>query len=186
MPSEDSSMPHLLDRENTVFVVIDVQERLMPVIANRDRVTENVVRLLKFSEILGLPVLLTEQEKLGDTLPELLEARSGLQPIRKLDFDCFGCEEFVQEADRVGRNTLILCGVETHICVGQTALHAAPEYTVHVVSDATSSRTEENWRVGVERMRQAGVVITSTEMVIYELLQRAGTDEFRSVLPLVK
>jgi nicotinamidase-related amidase len=186
MSSRNSSTPHLINREDSVLVVIDVQEKLMPVIANRERVTHNVVRLLKFSQIVGMPVLLTEQEKLGDTLPEVLEARSGLHPIRKLDFDCFGCEEFVQEAKRVGRNTLILCGVETHICVAQTALHAIPEFTVHVVSDATSSRTEENWRVGLERMRQAGVVITSTEMVIYELLQRAGTDEFRSVLPLVK
>jgi isochorismate hydrolase len=186
MPSEGSSTPHLINREDSVLVVIDVQERLMPVIANRERVTDNVVRLLKFSQIIGLPVLLTEQEKLGDTVPGLLDARSGLTPIRKLDFDCFGCEEFVQEVGKKGRGTLILCGVETHICVGQTALHAIPEFTVHVVSDATSSRTEENWRVGLERVRQAGVVITSTEMVIYELLQRAGTDEFRSVLPLVK
>jgi nicotinamidase-related amidase len=181
-----SSTPHLIGRQDSVLVVIDVQEKLMPFITGRDKVADNVVRLLKFSDILGLPVILTEQKKLGDTLPELLEARSGLQPIRKLDFDCFGCEEFVQELHKVGRNTLILCGVETHICVAQTALHAAPDYTVHVVSDATSSRTEENWKVGLERMRQAGVVITSTEMVIYELLKRAGTDEFRAVLPLVK
>jgi isochorismate hydrolase len=186
MPSEGSSTPHLIEREDSVLVIIDVQERLMPVIADRERVTDNVVRLLKFSEIVGLPVLLTEQEKLGATLPELLEARCGLQPIRKLDFDCLGCEEFVQELGKEGRNTLILCGVETHICVGQTALHGVPEFTVHVVSDATSSRTAANWQVGLERMRQAGVVITSTEMVIYELLQRAGTDEFRAVLPLVK
>jgi nicotinamidase-related amidase len=186
MPSSDDSSPNLIAREDTVLVVIDVQEKLMPVIANSDRVTENVVRLLKSSEILGLPIILTEQEKLGDTLPELLEARSGLQPVRKLDFDCFGCREFTEELRRIGRRTLILCGVETHICVAQTALHAAPDYTVHVVSDGTSSRKEANWQIGLERMRQAGVVITSTEMVIYELLKRAGTDEFRAVLPLVK
>jgi nicotinamidase-related amidase len=186
MPSSDDSSPNLITREDSVLVVIDVQEKLMPVIASSDRVTENVVRLLKSSEILGLPIILTEQEKLGDTLPELLEARSGLQPVRKLDFDCFGCREFTEELRRIGRRTLILCGVETHICVAQTALHAAPDYTVHVVSDGTSSRKEANWQVGLERMRQAGVVITSTEMVIYELLKRAGTDEFRAVLPLVK
>jgi nicotinamidase-related amidase len=186
MPSRDPSTPHLINREDSVLVVVDVQEKLMPAIADRERVIDNVVRLLKFSQIVGLPVLLTEQKKLGDTIPEVLEARPGLQPIRKLAFDCFGCEEFAQEVGKEGRNTLVLCGVETHICVGQTALHAVPEFTVHVASDATSSRTEENWRVGLERLRQAGVVITSTEMVIYELLQRAGTDEFRAVLPLVK
>ncbi len=177
---------HLISREDSVLVVIDVQERLMPVISSQDRVIDNVVRLLKFSQIVGLPVILTEQEKLGDTLPRILEARPDLRPLRKLDFDCFGCREFVETTRGLGRNTLIVAGVETHICVAQTALHAVPDFTVHVASDATSSRTEENWQVALQRMRQAGVVVTSTEMVIYELLQRAGTDEFRATLPLVK
>ena len=186
MGRPDAPAANLITREDSVLVVIDVQEKLMPVIANRERVLENVVRLLKFSQIIGLPVLLTEQEKLGDTLSDILEVTPNLQTIRKLDFDCFGCREFTEEVRRLGRNTLILTGVETHICVAQTALRAVPDSTVHVVSDATSSRTEQNWRFALERMRQAGVVITSTEMVIYELLQRAGTDEFRAVLPLVK
>jgi nicotinamidase-related amidase len=186
MSESGHSSPNLIVREDSVLVVIDVQERLMPVIANKDRITENATRLLKFSEIIGLPVILTEQDKLGSTLPELLEARPGLQPIRKLEFDCFGCQEFAEQLDRTKRTTLILCGVETHICVAQTALHATADYTVHVVSDATSSRMEANWQVGLDRMREAGVVITSTQMVIYELLKRAGTDEFRAVLPLVK
>ena len=186
MPNSGSSSPNLATREDSVLVVIDVQERLMPVIANREMIQENVVRLLKCAEIFGLPVVLTEQEKLGDTLPEVMEARPDLQPIRKLDFDCFGCQDFPSELAKLGRNTLILCGVETHICVAQTALHAVPEYTVHVVGDATSSRAEHNWKVALDRMRQAGAVVTCTEMVIYELLQRAGTDEFRAVLPLVK
>ena len=186
MSRPDVPAANLITREDSVLVVIDVQEKLMPIIANTDRVLENVVRLLRFAEIIGLPVILTEQQKLGDTLPEVLEARPNLQAIRKLDFDCFGCQEFTEEVRRIGHNTLILTGVETHICVAQTALHAAPDHTVHVVSDATSSRAEHNWRVALDRMRQAGVVITSTEMVIYELLRRAGTDEFRAVLPLVK
>jgi len=186
MRRPDVPAANLITREDSVLVVIDVQEKLMPVIANRDRVLENVVRLLRFAEIIGLPVIFTEQEKLGDTLSEVLEARPNLEAIRKLDFDCFGCEGFMDELSRLGKHTIILAGVETHICVAQTALHAAPHHTVHVVSDATSSRTEENWRVALDRMRQAGVVITSTEMVIYELLRRAGTDEFRAVLPLVK
>ena len=183
-----NNTPHgnLISSEDSILVVIDVQERLMPVISSKDGVIDNVVRLLEFSQIVGLPVILTEQEKLGDTLPEVFEARPDLQPIRKLDFDCFGCQGFLQEVRRIGRNTLILTGVETHICVAQTALHAVPDYTVHVVSDATSSRSRDNWKIALERMRQAGVVVTSTEMVIYELLQRAGTDEFRAVLPLVK
>jgi nicotinamidase-related amidase len=186
MRSPDARASNLITRKDSVLVVVDVQEKLMPVIANKERVLENVIRLLKFSQIIGLPVLLTEQEKLGATLSDVLEARPNLEAIRKLDFDCFGCKEFAEEVGRLGRNTLILTGVETHICVAQTVLHAVREFTVHVVSDATASRKEDNWRIALERMRQAGVVITSTEMVIYELLQRAGTDEFRAVLPLVK
>jgi len=186
MSRNNTSHGNLISSEDSILVVIDVQERLMPVISSKDGVIDNVVRLLKFSQIVGLPVILTEQEKLGDTLPQILEAGPDIQPIRKLDFDCFGCQGFLQEVHGIGRNTLIVTGVETHICVAQTALHAVADHTVHMVSDATSSRKEENWKVALERMRQAGVVVTSTEMVIYELLQRAGTDEFRATLPLVK
>ena len=93
MAKSGSTSPSLATREDSVLVVIDVQERLMPVITNREKVEENIVRLLKFAEIIGLPVVLTEQEKLGDTLPAILEASPNLQPILKLDFDCFGCQE---------------------------------------------------------------------------------------------
>ncbi|HJX37639.1 MAG TPA: hydrolase [Anaerolineae bacterium] len=176
----------LITREESLLVIIDVQEKMMPPIADGQRVLDNVVRLLRFSEILGLPVILTEQNKLGDTLPEVLAARPGLEPIHKWEFGCFGCQEFVDRVRALGLKTLILAGVEAHICVAQTALQGVADYTIHVVSDATSSRTRDNCKVALKRMRQAGVVITSTEMVIYELLQRAGTDEFRAVLPLVK
>jgi nicotinamidase-related amidase len=186
MSKNGSSTSNLIARDDSVLTVIDVQEKLMPVIAEKEKVIGNVVRLLRFAQIIGLPIILTEQEKLGNSIPEILEAAQDLSPIRKLDFNCFGCQEFVGQVRRIGRKTLILTGVESHICVAQTAIGAVPTYTVHVVNDATSSRTQDNWRVALERMRQAGVVITSTEMVIYELLQRAGTDEFRAVLPLVK
>jgi nicotinamidase-related amidase len=176
----------LITRENTVLVVIDVQEKMMPPIAEGQKVLDNVVRLLEFSEILGLPVVLTEQNKLGDTLPQVMAARSGLEPIRKWEFGCFRCQDFVDQLRGLGRSTLILAGVEAHICVAQTALQGVADHTVHVVSDATSSRSRDNWKVAIKRMRQAGVVITSTEMVMYELMARAGTDEFRAVLPLVK
>ena len=87
---------------------------------------------------------------------------------------------------QIGRKSLILTGVENHVCVAQTALHALPYFKVHIVSDAVSSRDLDNWTVGLERMRENGAIITSTEMVIYELLQRAGTDKFRATLKLVK
>jgi nicotinamidase-related amidase len=186
MSSVRLSFDNLITRDDSLLVVIDVQEKLMPAIAEGQRVLGNVVRLLEFSEILQLPVVLTEQNKLGDTLPKVLAARPDLQPTHKWEFGCFSCQEFAEQISAMGRKTLILAGVEAHICVAQTALQGLADYTVHVVGDATSSRDRDNWQVALKRMRQAGVVITSTEMVIYELMERAGTDEFRAVLPLVK
>lgn len=106
-------------------------------------------------------------------------------PISKTTFNCFQSEEFLRKINVTGRDVLILAGIETHIRVAQTALEAPPR-KVHVVSDATSSRTIENWIVGLNRMREAGSVITSAEMLIFELLKKAGTEEFRAVLKLVK
>jgi len=186
MNQNPSSLQGLITRDDSILAVIDVQEKLTPVIARRERVIDNVVRLLKFAEVIGLPVILTEQENLGATLPEIKDLIPDSRPIPKLVFDCFRSDEFEQALQEIGRNTLILTGVETHICVAQTALHALREFEVHVVSDATSSRTLDNRNVGLERMRQSGAVITSTEMLIFELLQRAGTEEFRATLPLVK
>jgi isochorismate hydrolase len=168
------------------LIVIDIQEKLMPVIANREQVIDNAVRLLKFSQIVGLPVIVTEQEKLGSTVPEVRREIPDFNPIRKIAFDCFLCGEFADHVRQIGRDTLILTGVETHVCIAQTALHALPLFKVHIASDAVSSRTLDNWNIGLERMRQSGAVISSTEMIIFELLQQAGTDEFRATLPLVR
>ncbi|MDD5222514.1 MAG: hydrolase [bacterium] len=176
----------LIRKEESILVVIDVQEKLMPAIHNRKQVTDNVIRLLKFARIIGLPVILTEQDKLGPTLPELKKEIPGVNPIIKNSFNCFLCPTFSEQVKKPGRNALVLAGVENHICVAQTALHALPGFNVHVVSDAVSSRTPENRNVGIERMRQFGAVITSTEMLIFELLKQAGTEEFKAVLPLVK
>ena len=186
MSEIDVLSDNLITREDSVLVVIDVQDKMMPPVAEGQKVLDNVVRLLKFSQILHLPVILTEQNKLGGTLPEVLAARPDLKPIRKWEFGCFRCHEFVDQLRALDRSTLILAGVEAHICVAQTALQGVADYTVHVVSDATSSRDRDNWKVAIKRMRRAGAVITSTEMVMYELMGRAGTDEFREVLPLVK
>lgn len=135
---------------------------------------------------MNLPLVVTEQSKLGPTVPEVKGQIADSTPILKTTFDALLCDEFAACLHRLNRKTLILAGVEAHVCIAQTAIHALPDYSVHVVSDAVSSRTRDNWKVGLERMRQHGAVITSTEMVIFELLQRAGTDEFKKVMPLVK
>jgi isochorismate hydrolase len=176
----------LITRDNCVLLVIDVQEKLVPVISDKEKVVENIIRLSHFAHITGIPVILTEQEKLGLTLPELKIQLSAVQAINKVHFNCFYCEEFSDKVKEAGRNTLIITGVEAHICVAQTALYALPDFNVHVISDAVSSRTTENRSVAIERMKQAGAVISSAEMFIYEILQNAGTEEFKAALKLVK
>jgi nicotinamidase-related amidase len=177
---------HLLSREESLLVVIDAQERLVPVINEASKTMGNIVRLVRFARILGLPVVVTEQEKLGPTVPEVAKELMGISPVSKIHFNCFFCDSFKREIEDKKRDTLILAGIEAHICVAQTALYGLSRYSVHVVSDAIASRTAANHDVAIERMRQAGAVITSVEMLIYELLQQAGTEEFKAALQLVK
>ena len=178
--------PKLLDREESVLLVIDAQERLLPAIAERSKILDNIVRLVKFAQIIDLPILFSEQQKLGKTVEEIHSVVPGLDPIEKVAFDCFESPEFNRRLERLRRRCLVVTGVEAHICVAQTAISGLGKYTVHAVSDAMSSRSPHNRDVALARMGQHGVVITSTEMFIYELLGKAGTDEFKGVLPLVK
>ncbi len=176
----------LLRREDCVLVVIDAQEKLMPVIDGKEGVTENILRLVKFAAIAGLPVVVSEQMKLGPTLAPIAGELKNARVIEKITFDCFGCAPFREEMARLGRGTLLLTGVEAHICVAQTALGAAGHYRVQVVGDAVSSRTAANRETALARLRLSGIVVTSAEMLIYELLKEAGTPEFKATLPLVK
>ena len=181
-PSTES----LISRENCALVIIDVQQKLVPVIAEADQVIKNIVKLIRFSKIIGLPVILTEQQKLGETVAEIREEIPGLRSISKITFSCFGAKEFGEHISQLNKNTLVIAGIEAHICVAQTALHAMSDYTVHVVSDATSSRSVHNREIALERMRDNGITITSTEMLIYELLTRARSPEFKETLRLIK
>lgn len=186
MNAPGRKMHRLIQREESLLVMIDLQERLVPAVAEREKVVENAVRLARFSRIIGLPVIVTEQQKLGRTLPEVVEALQNPDVVAKVDFNCFGEVAFVEKVRKLGPVNIVLAGVESHICVAQTALFGLSEHRIHVVADAVSSRTLQNKEVALRRMEMEGAVITSTEMLIYELLQRAGTEEFREVLKLVK
>jgi isochorismate hydrolase len=186
MSKKHKAQSGLIEREDSILVIIDMQERLFPVMAEKETLAEQVIKLAKFAKIVELPVIITEQEKLGPTLPEIKEELNSVLPVPKVDFNCFGCEAFVKRIQELNKGTLILCGIEAHICVAQTALYAASDFEVHVVGDAIASRSPQNCRIAVERMSRRGITITSTEMVIYELLKRAGTDTFKQVLKLVK
>jgi nicotinamidase-related amidase len=131
-------------------------------------------------------VVLTQQQKLGLTLPDILRELPDVNPIEKTEFNCFLSEPFMETLNRLDRKYLVLAGIEAHICVTQTALGALPTYGVQVVSDAVSSRAPHNRETALIRMQQHGILMTSTEMVIYELLEKAGTETFKEVLKLVK
>ena len=176
----------LISLDDCVLVIIDTQEKLLAVMNAKERLLENAVKLARFASIVGMPVLVTEQQKLGPTMADIAGEISDFSPIMKLDFDACRVGEFKRALESTGKNTVVICGIESHICVTQTALSLLPRYNVHVVRDAVGSRTEANLEIALDRMRESGAVITSTEMVMYELLERAGTDEFREVLKLIK
>src|SRR5215470_15990269 len=152
--------------EDCVLGVIDIQERLLPPIYEKERLVRNSQLLIRLANILSLPVIVTTQYSrgLGQVVPEIASLLPEMKPLDKLEFGCFGSSEFCSSIARLnGRNTLLLCGMETHICVLQTALGALNQgHIVHVAAGAVSSRTELNWKLGLERMRDAGAVISST------------------------
>jgi nicotinamidase-related amidase len=179
-----------LDPAECTLIVIDIQEKLIPPIFEKERLVKNSQLLIRTAGILNIPIIATTQyaKGLGDTVPEVKSLLTQ-NAIDKQMFSCFGSDAFCSAVKRLPgrRNTVLLCGMESHICVAQTALAALREgYLVHVASDAVSSRTESNWKIGLDRMRAAGAVISSTEMMIYELLKASGTKEFKEMLPYLK
>lgn len=191
--TEDASrsVARRLERNHTALILIDLQQKLVPHIFETDRVIANARLLIHLAKILGLPILLTTQyaQGLGPTVPEVASLVPDITPLDKATFGCFDNETFCRELRRLrsGIHTVVLAGIESHICVTQTALGAlANGYLVHVASDAVSSRAEHNWRIGLGRMEGAGALVSSTEMVIYELLARSDTPEFKQMLPFLK
>jgi nicotinamidase-related amidase len=180
-----------LEAEQCALIVIDIQEKLLPPIFQKEQLVRNSLLLIRLAGIMKMPVIATMQyaKGLGKTVPEIVSLLPETEPIDKQMFSCFGSDEFCSVLKRMPgqRNTVLLCGMESHICVMQTALAALREgYIVHVASDAVSSRTEWNWKIGLERMRAAGAVISSTEMMMYELMRSSGSPAFKELLPYLK
>jgi len=177
-----------LEADRCALLVVDIQEKLLPPIFQKTQLIKNSQLLIRLAGILKVPALVTTQyaKGLGNTVPEIASLLPETQAIDKQMFSCFGSDAFCSQLKRLpgNRNTVLLCGMESHICVTQTALAALREgYIVHVASDAVSSRTEWNWKIGLERMRAAGAVISSTEMIIYEVLRSSGATAFKELLP---
>lgn len=191
-PADSTEMARrALVPEQCALIVVDIQEKLLPPIWEKERLVRNAQLLIRLAGILKIPALVTTQynKGLGNTVPEVASLLPDTPTIDKLMFSCFGSDVFCNLLKRLPgqRTTVLLCGMETHICVMQTALGALREgYLVHVASDAVSSRTELNWRIGLERMRSAGAILSSTEMMIYELLRSSGGPAFKEILPYLK
>ncbi|MBM3880453.1 MAG: hydrolase [Verrucomicrobia bacterium] len=185
-----SALSQRIRRTQAGLAVIDIQERLLPAIHQKERVVHNAVRLVRGAAILGLPTLVTEQypKGLGPTVPEVAAALAPtIAPIEKLTFSACGAPGFTEALAAKGIADVLLCGIEAHVCVCQTCLELLEQdLRPVVVADAISSRAPDDCRVALERMRAAGAIVVSTEMVLFELLERAGTDAFRQILPLVK
>ena len=178
-----------LTRAKAGLVVVDVQARLVPAIFEKERVVRNTVRLIQGAGVLRVPVFATEQYRkgLGPTVPEVAAAMPGFAPMEKTAFSACGAAGFIPALRAKKVSEAILCGIEAHVCVSQTCLDLLDGgFRVFVVADAVSSRTPENHRFGVDRMRAAGAVIVSAEMALFELLEEAGTAEFKQILGLVK
>jgi len=176
-------------RAKAALAVIDIQERLLPAIFESERVVQNTLRLIKGARALQIPVLVTEQYKkgLGATIPAIAAEIAGFAQMEKVAFSACGAADFEEAIESKNVSDVVLCGIEAHVCVSQTCLDLLDNgFRVFVVADAISSRSAENQRIGIERMRDAGAVIVSAEMVLFELLEKAGTEEFKQILTLVR
>ncbi|MBI5640530.1 MAG: hydrolase [Nitrospirae bacterium] len=179
----------LINKDEAVLVIVDIQERLAAVMSERQKVVDNCLHLVETAKLLDIPVILNEQypKGLGPTVIEIKEALRHVAPLEKLTFSCCRGDSFPAGLASTDRKKVILAGMETHVCVLQTCVDLLKQgYAVHAVSDAICSRTKENYTTAIEFMRDAGAVITCTETVLFQLLEKAGTEEFKIISKRIK
>ncbi|MHC1729436.1 MAG: isochorismatase family protein [Syntrophobacteraceae bacterium] len=178
----------LLDPRDCILLLVDIQKSLLDLCVDRESIPGNAGALIEIARIFEIPVLFTVQnpDKLGGVLPELIQKVPQTE-LPKLEFNCFENEVISGAVRSAGRKTLLLAGIEGHVCIFQTAVGALRlGYTVHVAADAVTSRSKLNREIGLHRIEKAGAVISSAEVIIFELLKQAGTPEFKAALPLLK
>jgi len=179
----------MISRTDAVLVIIDIQGNLAQAMLDKENLFSNAVKLIKGFNVLNLPVIITEQipQKLGRTLPQIAAELDGVKPIAKESFSCWEENNFKEQLKALRRRDVVLLGIETHVCVYQTAVDLISNgYNVHLVADAVSSRTPENRRIGIEAMKSAGAKITSTEMVLFEMLRTAADPKAKEFFKIVK
>ncbi len=179
----------MLEMDNSLLLIVDVQGKLATLMQDPETYLNNLKILIKGAEVLGLPIIWAEQlpDKLGATLPEIAELLTDYQPVAKSSFSCFGNNELRQALSASGKNQILVTGIETHICVYQTALDLiALNKEAHIVCDAVSSRIATNKIVGLEKMNAAGAQLTSTETCLFELMKNADIKGFKQLAQLLK
>ena len=179
----------MLTTQNTALVIVDVQGKLATLMHDKEAFFANVVTLIKAAQVLELPILWNEQlpNKLGPTIPEIREVLAGREPLVKNAFSCCGNKDFVEKLRAAQRRQILLAGMESHVCVYQTAIDLLQSgYEVHVVADAVSSRTPENRQIGLDKIKDAGGQITSVETALFEMLQVADGDQFKQIIKIIK
>lgn len=178
-----------LERSRTGLLVVDVQDKLLPQIFEQERLIRECARLIHGATVLKIPIFVTEQYRkgLGLTTPEIASIIDGFAPIEKETFSACGAEGLTERLKARNLHDILLCGMETHICILNTCLDLQERgFQVYVVADAVSARNPDNTRLALDRMSGAGAIIASIEMVLFELLGRAATEDFRQILKLVR
>lgn len=182
-------IPDRLDRKRCCLVVVDLQERFRDLIVGMDGVLDATGRLIQFCQHLEIPILVTEHypRGLGVTVPEVRELFRPFAALEKIHFSCCGDQGFRRDLERNGRDQILLCGIETHVCIYQTAadlLRGGKQ--VAVATDAVSSCSTANRDLGLRRMAELGVQSMGAQMIMFEILHRAGTSDFKAVAPLLR
>lgn len=183
------TIPDRLDRDRAVLVVVDIQDRFRDLIFRMDQVLDRTGRLIQFCRALDIPILVTEHysKGLGATVPELASLLDPIDPIQKIHFSCWGSDEFRRQFQALGRDQVILTGIETHVCIYQTARDLLKNgCDVALASDAISSCSKANYKLGLSRLREIGAQGLGTQMLMFDLLERAGTEEFKQVAKLLQ
>jgi nicotinamidase-related amidase len=179
----------LLVAPRSLLLVVDIQTKLLPAMAEPDPVVANTTKLMRAAVRLSVPLLVSEQypRGLGPTVPELGALAPAGTTLEKNAFSCAGDDGIVARVRDLDRRQLILCGIESHVCVLQTAIGFRERgYDIAVAWDATSSRRESDRSLAADRLRQSGIALVSTEMVLFEWLGKAGTPEFKEISGLIK
>jgi nicotinamidase-related amidase len=176
-------------KEDTLGLIIDIQEKLLPHIHANESVLHLTTRLVEGFKILDIPILLTEQypKGLGQTVMSLKESLDSVCPLEKITFSCCDDDNFLKNLSEIGRRNVIICGIEAHVCVLQTTIDLfAEEFQPVVVEDCVSSRNSRDKDVAIHRMRQEGAIITTSESILFELARTSGTETFKAISKLVK